>query len=297
MNQLRRVLSSVEELNSVYLQIKQQEAALFYDFSLLEACTLNGNTVYHELRKLYHFSILPQDSFLQIHAESFDRQHFCKDFSTTEKEFCARLAQCDEEVLFRTNHLMQDISIENLTQIQEKLELAINRLSNSYRGEAVSRQFEDLRLHYSNPTAVLQHAKSYNLYGLFLFDFYGMFAPRQKKSRTVRFTNWLPHCIIDVVENVAVSKIDEMNNYAKFSIEGYLPTTKLQPQMAYALKQEGIEVDRSRDSLMLHQYSGNILCNQITGLVEKGQLNMHFSIGQNFEKKITYNLNAHDSNN
>ncbi len=295
---MRRILSTIEENTTISLQLNVDRAMRFYDFSYIDITTTQGERVVNELRKLYHVTIeRQQDRLFTMHIESFDREHLCRSFSLSEKEYSSKLAQISDDIVLQVNNIGIIKAVVNIVEMQTKAEMITQKLSDSYVGNRVEEQFNNILQHYKQEQLVIQDAQHYIQYGLLCSNLYALYKPGKPIEKGMRYINIVANCVIDVEEQASVEKIDEDNGEVTIKVLGKLKQPILVKMIQYEMNMNDIDYINDVDKPILSKYLGLFTFNTKTGLLKAAQLDIDFSFGKNYNKTIQYKLLHNDSNN
>jgi hypothetical protein len=130
----------MEPVFPIDIKLNLSEGKKFYRYSCNEYTTITGKTHRSELNKSFHVTLkrLEKERF-EYHIEIFDRVHRDKELSLSEKDFLARIAEINDDVVLITDEYGNLKNIQGLSVLQDRVEKTVEKLSRSY----VGRQAED----------------------------------------------------------------------------------------------------------------------------------------------------------
>ncbi len=281
-----------KHLHVANLLFKPHGVKQFYQFHLHEKTWTNGNLHRNEIKKLIHLTANQDKSGTNhIQIESFDRVHFNRNLTISEKEFLGQIASVLDDVKLGVNTYGKDFKIENLTEIQSKFKRTLEKLQKNYVGENAERQFRFLNTFYSKPDFILKDLFNYKLYGLLLPKFYGYYDIGQIREYRIHYTQLLENKVIPLSEKVEISNIDELKNRVQLYVSGSFADNLNTDACRLILSNRNISFSEN-DKAKLDKYEGSFEFQKETGLVLNSDLNIEFSFGENYRKNITYSLKS-----
>mgnify|MGYP006951273388 CR=1 FL=1 len=128
------------------IKLNLSEGKKFYRYSCNEYTTINGKTHRSELNKNFHVTLkrLEKERF-EYHIEIFDRVHRDKTLSMSEKDFLARIADINDDVMLITDEYGHLKNVQELSILQDKVEKTVEKLSRSYVGKQAEDSYTFLK--------------------------------------------------------------------------------------------------------------------------------------------------------
>ncbi|KQS50153.1 MULTISPECIES: hypothetical protein [Flavobacterium] len=289
---MRNITDTVEGIKELDISLYLEEHLQFYKFSMMEITTENGNVLKSEVNKTIHSTILKKDfeTYL-IQLEVFDIEYKNRTVSLTEKDFLGRIAEVNDDIILETDEHLNINKLVNQHQIQKRLEEKIERLAKSNVGPKVEEMFQYLREFYSNDRRILLDIKNYRQHGLLLNPFYDRYTPLSVKKRSVRYLNFVENAVVNIGEEARVKKIKLKERELEVGVKGKMIAPFYNDMIFKSIKKKEISFDSEKDIPSLDKYEGSFIFNMNTGTVKKASIEIEFSLGNNYRKTISYQLN------
>lgn len=289
---MRNITDTVEGIKELDISLYFEEHLQFYKFSMMEITTENGNVLKSEVNKTIHSTILKKDfeTYL-IQLEVFDIEYKNRTVSLTEKDFLGRIAEVNDDIILETDEHLNINKLVNQHQIQKRLEEKIERLAKSNVGPKVEEMFQYLREFYSNDRRILLDIKNYRQHGLLLNPFYDKYTPLSVKKRSVRYLNFVENAVVNIGEEARVKKIKLKERELEVGVKGKMIAPFYNDMIFKSIKKKEISFDSEKDKPSLDKYEGSFIFNMNTGTVKKASIEIEFSLGNNYRKTISYQLN------
>lgn len=289
---MRNITDTVEGIKELDISLYLEEHLQFYKFSMMEITTENGNVLKSEVNKTIHSTILKKDfeTYL-IQLEVFDIEYKNRTVSLTEKDFLGRIAEVNDDIILETDEHLNINKLVNQHQIQKRLEEKIERLAKSNVGPKVEEMFQYLREFYSNDRRILLDIKNYRQHGLLLNPFYDRYTPLSVKKRSVRYLNFVENAVVNIGEEARVKKIKLKERELEVGVKGKMIAPFYNEMIFKSIKKKEISFDSEKDKPSLDKYEGSFIFNMNTGTVKKASIEIEFSLGNNYRKTISYQLN------
>jgi len=289
---MRNITDSVDGIKELDISLYLEEHLQFYEFSMLETTTENGAVLKSEVKKTIHSTVLKKDfETYIIQLEVFDIEYKNRTVSLTEKDFLGRIAEVNDDVILEIDHHLNINNLVNQHQIQKRLEEKIAKLAKSNVGPKVEEMFQYLREFYSNDRRILLDIKNYRQHGLILNPFYDRYTPLSIKKRSVRYLNFVENTVVNIGEEAQVKKIKLKERELEVGVKGKMIAPFYNDMIFKSIKKKGILFDSEKDKQSLDKYEGSFIFNMDTGTVKKASIEIEFSLGQNYKKTISYQLN------
>lgn len=289
---MRNITDSVDGIKELDISLYLEEHLQFYEFSMLETTTENGTVLKSEVNKTIHSTVLKKDfETYVIQLEVFDIEYKNRTVSLTEKDFLGRIAEVNDDVILETDRHLNINKLVNQHQIQKRLEEKIAKLAKSNVGPKVEEMFQYLREFYSNDRRILLDIKNYRQHGLLLNPFYDRYTPLSIKKRSVRYLNFVENTVVNIGEEAQVKKIKLKERELEVGVKGKMIAPFYNDMIFKSMKKKGILFDSEKDKPSLDKYEGSFIFNMDTGTVKKASIEIEFSLGQNYKKTISYQLN------
>lgn len=289
---MRNITDTVEGIKELDISLYLEEHLQFYKFSMMEITTENSNVLKSEVNKTIHSTILKKDfeTYL-IQLEVFDIEYKNRTVSLTEKDFLGRIAEVNDDIILETDEHLNINKLVNQHQIQKRLEEKIERLAKSNVGPKVEEMFQYLREFYSNDRRILLDIKNYRQHGLLLNPFYDRYTPLSVKKRSVRYLNFVENAVVNIGEEARVKKIKLKERELEVGVKGKMIAPFYNDMIFKSIKKKEISFDSEKDKPSLDKYEGSFIFNMNTGTVKKASIEIEFSLGNNYRKTISYQLN------
>ncbi|MEZ0005356.1 hypothetical protein ABH942_000707 [Flavobacterium sp. 28YEA47A] len=289
---MRNITDSVDGIKELDISLYLEEHLQFYEFSMLETTTENGTVLKSEVKKTIHSTILKRDfETYVVQLEVFDIEYKNRTVSLTEKDFLGRIAEVNDDIILETDGHLNINKLVNQHQIQKRLEEKIEKLAKSNVGPKVEEMFQYLRDFYSNDRRILLDIKNYRQHGLFLNPFYDRYTPLSIKKRSVRYLNFVENAVVNIGEEARVKKIKLKERELEVGVRGKMIAPFYNDMIFKSIKKKEISFDSEKDKPMLDKYEGSFIFNMNTGAVKKASIEIEFSLGDNYKKTISYQLN------
>lgn len=289
---MRNITDTVEGIKELDISLYLEEHLQFYKFSMMEITTENSNVLKSEVNKTIHSTILKKDfeTYL-IQLEVFDIEYKNRTVSLTEKDFLGRIAEVNDDIILETDEHLNINKLVNQHQIQKRLEEKIERLAKSNVGPKVEEMFQYLREFYSNDRRILLDIKNYRQHGLLLNPFYDRYTPLSVKKRSVRYLNFVENAVVNIGEEARVKKIKLKERELEVGVKGKMIAPFYNDMIFKSIKKKEISFDSEKDKPSLDKYEGSFIFNMNTGTVKEASIEIEFSLGNNYKKTISYQLN------
>jgi hypothetical protein len=296
---MHKITDTVDGVSRVKVGLNLEEHTKFYEYSMIEITHENGNKTINEINKTIHLRIIRQSpEAYTIQLETFDFEYKNRTVSTTEKNFIARIAQINDDLILEINDLAVINSIQNTAKIQQRLEEKIKKLEKNHVGDKVNETFQYLRDFYKNEKRIILDTKNYKQHGLLLNSFYGDYTPISTKKSKVRYLNFLENTVINIEEEAKVKKVKIKNRELEIEVIGKLDEPFYNAMFIKSLQEKEIAFDIDKDKASLDKYEGNFVYDMDFGVVKKAHIRIEFAFGVNYTKTINYKLKEiSDANN
>lgn len=289
---MRNITDSVDGIKELDISLYLEEHLQFYEFSMLETTTENSAVLKSEVKKTIHSTVLKRDfETYVIQLEVFDIEYKNRTVSLTEKDFLGRIAEVNDDVILEIDGHLNINKLVNQHQIQKRLEEKIAKLAKSNVGPKVEEMFQYLREFYSNDRRILLDIKNYRQHGLLLNPFYDRYTPLSIKKRSVRYLNFVENTVVNIGEEARVKKIKLKERELEVGVKGKMIAPFYNDMIYKSIKKKEIVFDSEKDKPSLDKYEGSFIFNMDTGTVKKASIEIEFSLGQNYKKTISYQLN------
>lgn len=289
---MRNITDSVDGIKELDISLYLEEHLQFYEFSMLETTIENGAVLKSEVKKTIHSTIVKRDfETYVIQLEVFDIEYKNRTVSMAEKDFLGRIAEVNDDVILETDGHLNINKLVNQHQIQKRLEEKIERLAKSNVGPKVEEMFQYLREFYSNDRRILLDIKNYRQHGLLLNPFYDRYTPLSIKKRSVRYLNFVENAVVNIGEEAWVKKIKLKERELEVGVRGKMIAPFYNDMIYKSIKKKEISFDSEKDKPSLDKYEGSFVFNMNTGAVKKASIEIEFSLGNNYKKTISYQLN------
>jgi hypothetical protein len=288
---MHKITNTVDGVSHLKVGLNLKEHSKFYEFSIIEITHENGNKTISEINKTIHSRVLRHSPELYtIQLETFDFEFKNRTVSTTEKDFTARIAQVNDDLIIEINELAAINTIQNVAKIQQRLEEKIKRLGRNHVGNKVNETFQYLRDFYKNEKKIILDTKNYKQHGLLLNSFYGEYTPTSSKKDKVRYLNFLENTVVNIEEEAKVKKIKIKNRELEIEVTGKFGEPFYNAMFLKSLQEKEIRFDSENDKAVLDKYEGNFVYDMDFGVVKEAHISIEFSFGVNYTKTINYKL-------
>ncbi|MGN7756953.1 hypothetical protein ACTJIV_05700 [Chryseobacterium sp. 22532] len=273
------------------IKLNLSEGKKFYRYSCNEYTTINGKTHRSELNKNFHVTLkrLEKERF-EYHIEIFDRVHRDKTLSLSEKDFLARIADINDDVVLITDEYGHLKNVQELSILQDKVEKTVEKLSRSYVGKQAEDSYTFLKTFYQNENLVGKDFLKSNQLGMILHKFYGRYEQEDRVKYSVRYLNFMTNTVIDIEERVQTEAMRCDDELLLLQYTGNIPSDKNWEMFYGEMNRKEIAYNRETDFPKLDKYKGQILLDFKTKEVLEHKLTIEFSLGENYQKKIIYHI-------
>lgn len=273
----------------IFLQLTFERK--FYRYSYNEYTIINGKTHRSELNKILHVTLQKiENGRFEFHIETFDREHRDKELSLSEKDFLSYIARINDEIKVVTNQYVKLKTLRDLLLLQEKAKEIIKKLSESYVGRHAENSFKFVKAFYNNGNMVCDDLLKNNQFGLILHKFYGKYDQENKQNHIVRHRNLMNNNVADIVEHGKLQGVDEKDQLLTLTYTGEISSDQNWEQFYEEMDRKEISYNKEKDFPTLNKYEGVILLDSKTKEVLEHNLAIEFSLGENYQKKIIYEL-------
>lgn len=281
----------MEPVFPIDVKLNLLEGKKFYRFSYNEYTTINGKTHRSELNKNFHVTLrcLEKEKF-EYHIEIFDRIHRDKELSLSEKDFLARIAEINDDVVLITDPYVRLKNVEELSVLQDKVEKTVEKLSRSYVGKKAKDFYTFLKEFYQNENLVSKDFLKNNHFGMVLHKFYGRYEKEDQAKYSVRYRNFMANTVIDIEECVQPEAMRCDDELLLIQYIGSIPSDKNWQMFYGEMERKEIAFNSETDFPKLDRYKGQILLDFKTREVLEHKLTIEFSLGENYQKKIIYHI-------
>jgi len=281
----------MEPVFPIDIQLNLTEGKKFYRYSCNEYTTISGNTHRSELNKNFHVTLkrLEEEKF-EYHIEIFDRVHRDKELSLSEKDFLARIADINNEVVVITDEYGRLKNIQGLSVLQDKVGKTVEKLSRSYVGKKAEDFYRFLKDFYQKENLVGKDFLKNSHFGMILHKFYGTYEKENQAKHSVRYRNFMANTIIDIDETVELEAMRYDDELLLLQYTGNIPSDKNWEMFYGEMKRKEIDYNRETDIPKLDKYKGQMLLDFTTKEVLEHKLTIEFSLGENYQKKIIYHI-------
>lgn len=280
----------MEPVFPIDIKLNLLEGKKFYRYSYNEYTTINGKTHRSELNKNFHVTLklLEKEKF-EYHIEIFDRVHRDKELSLSEKDFLARIAEINDDVVLITDEYGNLKNVQGLSVLQDRAEKTVEKLSRSYVGKQAEDSYQFLKDFYQKEHVVGQDFLKNNHFGMILHKFYGRYKQENNAKHTVRYRNFMANTVIDIEEHVQTEDMRCDDELLLVQYTGNIPSDKNWEMFYGEMKRKEIAYHET-DFPKLDKYKGQILLDFKTKEVLEHKLTIEFSLGENYQKKIIYHI-------
>jgi len=267
------------------------EGKKFYRYTYNEYTTINGKTHRSELNKNCHVTLkrLEKERF-EYHIEIFDRVHRDKQLSLSEKDFLARIAEINDDVVLITDDHGNLKNIHGLPALQDRAEKTVEKLSRSYVGQQAEDSYQFLKAFYQQENLVGKDFLKNIHFGMILHKFYGRYEKESQVKYSVRYRNFMTNTVIDIEEHVQTEAMRCDDELLLLQYTGNIPSDKNWEMFYGEMKRKEIAYHHETDFPKLDKYKGQILLDFKTKEVLEHKLTIEFSLGENYQKKIIYHI-------
>ena len=273
------------------LKLNLSEEKKFYRYSFNEYTTIKGKKHRSEISKIFHVTLKQmQKNRYQYLIETFEREHRDRDLSTSEKIFFARVAEITDEVKIVTDEYGEMVSVEDLTKLQDKTTTVTEKLSKSYLGRHAENSFRFLRAFYKKEKLVGKGFLRNEQFGLIVNEFYTKYNKDQIIKRIIPLKSLMSNTEVDIEVHAKLENLSFEDHVAIINYTGKLAEKTSFEQFYEELDRKKIECDKHTAPPILEQYEGTIKYNAATGEIVAHDLNIMFTLGENYEKKLRFNL-------
>lgn len=281
----------MEPVFPIDVKLNLFEGKKFYRYSYNEYTIINGQTHRSELNKNFHVTLkrLEQEIF-EYHIEIFDRVHRDKELSLSEKDFLARIAEINDDVVLITDEYGRLKNVQGLSVLQNKVEKTVEKLSRSYVGKQAEDTYRFLKEFYQKEHLLGQDFLKNNHFGMILHQFYGRYEQEDTAKNSVRYRNFMDNTVIDIEEHVQTEAMRCDDELLLLQYRGHIPSDKNWEMFYGEMKRKELAYNSETDIPKLDQYKGQILLNFKTKEVLEHKLTIEFSLGEHYQKKIIYHL-------
>jgi hypothetical protein len=288
---MHKITNTVDGITEVKVGLNLEEHSKFYEYSMIEITHENGNKTISEINKTIHSKVVKQSPELYtIQLETFDFEYKNRNVSTTQKDFIARIAQVNDDLIIEINELAVINTIQNVGKIQQRLEEKIKKLERNHVGDKVNETFQYLRDFYKTEKRIILDTKNYKQHGLLLNPFYGEYTPTSTKKNKLRYLNFLENTVVNIEEEAKVKKIKIKNRELEIEVTGKFDVPFYNTMFLKSLQEKEITFDLENDKAVLDKYEGNFVYNMDFGVIKKAHISIEFSFGANYTKTINYKL-------
>ena len=289
---MQNITDTIDGIKELDISLFLEKHLQFYEFSMLEITQENGNILKSEIKKTIHSTAIKKDfeTYL-IQLEIFDIEYKNRTVSLAEKDFLARIAEVNDDIVLETDKHLNIQKLLNQKQIQNRLEDKIERLAKSNIGPKVNEMFQYLREFYSNDRRILLDIKNYRQHGLWLNPFYDRYSPLSIKKRSLRYLNFVENAVVNIGEEARVKKIKLKERELEVEVKGKMIAPFYNSMIFKSIKNKDIAFDSEKDKPSLDKYDGSFVFDMNLGIVKKANISIEFSLGNNYKKSIYYQLN------
>lgn len=281
----------MEPVFPIDIKLNLLEGKKFYQYSYNEYTTINGQTHRSELNKNFHVTLkLLETERFEYHIEIFDRVHRDKELSLSEKDFLARIAEINDEVVLITDGYGNLKNVQELSVLQNKVEKTVEKLSRSYVGKQAEDTYQFLKEFYQKEHLVGQDFFKNNHFGMIVHKFYGRYDRENTVKYSVRYRNFMVNTVIDIEERVQPEDMRCDDELMLLQYSGHIPSEKNWQMFYGEMKRKEIAYHNETDFPKLDKYKGQILLDFKTKEVLEHKLTIEFSLGENYQKKIIYHI-------
>ncbi|MGK6344220.1 hypothetical protein ACMGDK_18570 [Chryseobacterium sp. DT-3] len=281
----------MEPVFPIDIKLNLSEGKKFYRFSYNEYTTINGETHRSELNKNFHVTLkhLEKEKF-EYHIEIFDRVHRDKELSLSEKDFLARIADINDDVVLITDEYGNLKNVQGLSVLQDKVEKTVEKLSRSYVGKQAEDSYQFLKAFSQQENLVCKDFLKNIHFGMIIHKFYGRYEKENQVKYSVRYRNFMPNTVIDIEEHVQTEAMRCDDELLLLQYTGNIPSDKNWEMFYGEMNRKEIAYNRETDFPKLDKYKGQMLLDFITKEVLEHKLTIEFSLGENYQKKIIYHI-------
>lgn len=285
-------MAYLPEDNIVTVQTNTTDFFQFYKLSINEYTTINGETDRDELTKTIHLSIKKYDYQFQYLVEVFDRVHKNRTLSLSEKDLGVQLSSILDEIKLNVDLDLNLIKIDNFDEIKDKAQQKIKKLFQKYVGENAKTKFEFLSKFYNNEKLIFSDLQRYNQLGLLINKFQGLYRFGRSSKYKIRYLNFLENTLLEVDETMKLIRLNRDIEELEIQLSGVISDNFNKIMFVKEMELQDIIFDHQKDNPTLDVYRGNYVFNSVTGEIKSSKINIEFSFGTNYSKKIEYNLVA-----
>lgn len=281
----------MEPVFPIDVKLNLFEGKKFYLYSYNEYTTINGQTHRSELNKNFHVTLkLLETARFEYHIEIFDRVHKDKELSLSEKDFLARIAEINDDVVLITDEYGRLKNVQGLSVLQDRMEKTVEKLSRSYVGKQAEESYQFFKEYYQKEYLVGQDFLKNTHFGMILHQFYGRYEQENTTKHSVRYRNFMANTIIDIEEYVQTEAMRCDDELMLLQYTGNIPSDKNWEMFYGEMKRKEVAYHSETDFPKLDLYKGQILLDFKTKEVLEHKLTIAFSLGENYQKKIIYHI-------
>lgn len=281
----------MEPVFPINIKLNLVEGKKFYRYTYNEYTTINGKTHRSELNKNFHVTLkLLEKERFEYHIEVFDRVHRDKELSLSEKDFLARIADINDEVVLITDEYGRLKNVQELSVLQDKVKKTVEKLSRSYVGKSAEDSYRFLKEFYQKEHLVGKDFLKNIHFGMILHRFYGRYEKENQVSHSVRYRNFMANTVIDIEERVQTEAMRCDDELLLLQYIGNIPSDRNWEMFYREMKRKEIAYHSETDCPKLDKYKGQILLDFRTKEVLEHKLTIEFSLGENYQKKIIYHI-------
>ncbi|MBL1220049.1 hypothetical protein JET18_04315 [Chryseobacterium sp. L7] len=281
----------MEPVFPINIKLNLVEGKKFYRYTYNEYTTINGKTHRSELNKNFHVTLkLLEKERFEYHIEVFDRVHRDKELSLSEKDFLARIADINDDVVLITDEYGRLKNVQELSVLQDKVKKTVEKLSRSYVGKSAEDSYRFLKEFYQKEHLVGKDFFKNIHFGMILHRFYGRYEKENQVSHSVRYRNFMANTVIDIEERVQTEAMRCDDELLLLQYIGNIPSDRNWEMFYGEMKRKEIAYHSETDCPKLDKYKGQILLDFTTKEVLEHKLTIEFSLGENYQKKIIYHI-------
>lgn len=281
----------MEPVFPIHIKLNLLEGKRFYRYSCNEYTTVNGKTHRSELNKIFHVTLkLLEKERFEYHIEIFDRVHRDKELSLSEKDFLAKIADINNEVVLITDEYANLKNVRGLSILQDRVEKTVEKLSRSYVGKKAEDSYQFLKEFYQKEHLVGKDLLKNIHFGMIIHKFYGRYEKEDQVKYSVRHRNFMANTVIDIEERVQTEDMRCDDELLLLQYTGSIPSDKNWEMFYGEMKRKEIVYHSETDFPKLDKYKGQILSDFKTKEVLEHKLTIEFSLGENYQKKIIYHI-------
>ena len=269
----------------------------FYNLSVKEESFINGTlNIKKHINSLIHTNLTAYNgNLMKMHIERFDTVIRDRSLSLGEKDLYEVAERIFDDVQLIIDETGKVKDVLNFAEICTEGWQNKEYLKERYKGDGMKTidRFYDTALNHKS--GFLNYLCNYSRMGLLLYIPYGFLSASFLKSDiVVRHNNLMLNTCADVTEYFKLEEVNPKDNFIVIKGKGDPAFADKTPIFRYEMQRLKIESEK-HEKPELNEYTKQIKLNLHTGVVLSSSLNILFSFGKNYYKKIEYELKKTDA--